>query len=193
MTMRRALTVYSLLAVYITIERALRQGQAATSLEERPTDQGSTRTIGRALAVTGLALALAPLLNRRRIALLPAYRQLYQLGLSAMLSGLTVRSWANRVLGAAYTRTLRVDAEQRIVQDGPYRLVRHPGYLGTLLVWLGAALALGNGVSLAVSGTMLLRAYRRRIGAEERMLRDAFGEEYERYASRTWRLVPGLY
>jgi len=44
------------------------------------------------------------------------------------------------VLGRFFTRTLRVTGEQRVVSDGPYRVVRHPGYLGDILMWTGAAL-----------------------------------------------------
>jgi protein-S-isoprenylcysteine O-methyltransferase len=110
-----------------------------------------------------------------------------------MITGLVVRSWANRVLGASYTRTLRIVQEQRVMQEGPYHLVRHPGYLGTLLVWLGAAVALGNWVIMTAAGIVMLRAYRRRIETEERMLLDNFGDEYRRYMRRTRRLVPLLY
>jgi protein-S-isoprenylcysteine O-methyltransferase len=110
-----------------------------------------------------------------------------------MISGLVVRSWANRVLGAAYTRTLQVVTDQHIIQEGPYRVVRHPGYLGTLLVWLGAAFALANGIVVALVSVGLLRAYGKRMGAEERMLLDTFGDKYRSYAGRTRRLVPFLY
>src|SRR5579884_3563373 len=98
-----------------------------------------------------------------------------------MIAGLLLRAWANRALGSSYTRTLRVDAEQRVIQAGPYRLVRHPGYLGTMMVWIGAPLAAGNGIVAAVVGFILLRAYRNRIAAEERLLRDTFGANYRDY------------
>jgi protein-S-isoprenylcysteine O-methyltransferase Ste14 len=79
------------------------------------------------------------------------------------------------------------------MQEGPYHVVRHPGYLGTLLVWLGAATALANWVIVTVVSIVILRAYRTRIETEERMLLDVFGDEYRSYLSRTWRLVPFLY
>jgi protein-S-isoprenylcysteine O-methyltransferase Ste14 len=191
--MRRIATVYSLIAVFVTSERFLRQGTAATSLQEVASDAGSTRAIGTALGVSTIALLLAPILNRRRIAILHKRQILFWAGVSAMISGLVLRSWANRVLGAAYTRTLRVVTDQHIIQEGPYRIVRHPGYLGTLLVWLGAALALANGVVVATVGTALVGAYRKRIEAEERMLLDTFDDEYQSYAGRTRRLVPFVY
>lgn len=190
---RQLAVVYGLIAVYVASERFLRLGTAATSLEEAGADRGSTRTVGGALGAGSISLLVAPVLNRYRIAALPRPRLLFSVGVSAMVGGLAVRSWANRVLGAAYTRTLRVVPDQHIIREGPYRAVRHPGYLGTLLVWLGAALALGNGIIVAVASIVLLRAYGKRMEAEEHMLLDAFGNEYRSYAGQTRRLVPFLY
>ena len=97
------------------------------------------------------------------------------------------------MLGAFYTRTLRTSAEQRLIEDGPYRLVRNPGYLGDLLLWLGAGFAAANWIVLAIIIFPMLRVYRSRIKAEEAMLADAFPQEYSGYARRTWRLIPFLY
>src|SRR5262249_8687789 len=54
-------------------------------------------------------------------------------------------------------------------------------------------LATSNWLVAAVIVPLMLAAYGFRIGAEEQMLRDAFGEEYARYRGRTWRLIPFLY
>jgi protein-S-isoprenylcysteine O-methyltransferase Ste14 len=110
-----------------------------------------------------------------------------------MAAGLTLRIWAARVLGAFYTRTLRTNARQRLVTDGPYRLVRHPGYLGNLLLWLGAAIATANGFAAAAIALTIGRAYRARIVAEEAMLAEAFAEDYPAYAVHTWRLLPFVF
>jgi protein-S-isoprenylcysteine O-methyltransferase Ste14 len=49
------------------------------------------------------------------------------------LAGLGLRWWSMIVLGRFYTRTLVTTAYQAVVQFGPYRVVRHPGYLGLRL------------------------------------------------------------
>jgi protein-S-isoprenylcysteine O-methyltransferase Ste14 len=79
------------------------------------------------------------------------------------------------------------------VVDGPYRLIRHPGYGGSLLVWMGYSLGLGNLVAVVLTAGLLLGAYSWRISAEERLLADTFGDDYEEYRRRTKRLVPFLY
>ena len=191
--MRQVSLVYGLIAVFIGTERFLRQGKAATCLRGDKVDRGSTRAVGKAFGVSINVLLVTPILNRGSIGLLPKRAILFWVGVPAMVAGLLLRGWANRVLGAAYTRTLRVVPEQQVIQAGPYRVIRHPGYLGTLLVWLGAVVALGNWISITAVSTIVLRAYTRRIGAEEQMLLDTFGDEYRRYMDRTRRLVPLVY
>jgi hypothetical protein len=63
-------------------------------------------------------------------------------GLVVEATGLALRAWSMRALGGSYSRTLRVvedEDQQTVVDAGPYRLIRHPGYLGSLLTWVGFA------------------------------------------------------
>jgi protein-S-isoprenylcysteine O-methyltransferase len=79
------------------------------------------------------------------------------------------------------------------VTGGPYRLIRHPGYAGSLLVWTGYCLGIGNWIAVLVVGALMLIAYGWRIRAEERMLADVLGDEYRQYQRHTARLVPFVY
>ncbi len=85
-----------------------------------------------------------------------------------MVAGIALRIWANRVLGAYYTRTLRIQSGQSVVRAGPYRLIRHPGYTGALLMWFGAILATRNWITLVVVGVSVVGVYLYRITTEER-------------------------
>ena len=176
-------------ALFFAIEGALRRGQAATSTAAAPTDRGTTRILGLTYALT-----LAAGLGLSRLGLGRVPRQpIASLGLLAMAGGLGLRVWAMRTLGSAYTRTLRVQADQTLVRSGPYRRIRHPGYLASLLVWVGFGLALANWLTSGLSAAALAWAYRQRMEAEERMLEAALGEPYRTYLRQTARLVPGLY
>ncbi len=84
-------------------------------------------------------------------------------------------------------------AGHHIVQEGPYRLIRHPGYSGSLLVWIGAGLVTSNWIVLIVVTLVCISAYLYRIRSEEAMLVAEFGEEYENYIRRTRRLIPFVY
>lgn len=93
-----------------------------------------------------------------------------------------------QTLRTSYSRTLRTADDQQLVDDGPYRLVRHPGYLGSLLTWTGFALESLSAPVVATVG-FLFAVYVRRIEAEEELLlRDLPG--YRDYSLRTSRLIP---
>lgn len=190
--MRPIGAAYGLIGSFMVIERLLRQGKEAKSMEEGPTDRGSTRSIGAAFGAALLALLVAPLLNRVKLGRLRSQAFSWS-GIVAMLAGLALRIWASRVLGSFYTRTLRTSKEQHIIMEGPYRLVRNPGYLGDILLWFGAGIASANWIVLVIIILPMMRAYRKRIEAQEAMLADTFPQEYENYARRTWRLIPFIY
>ena len=187
------LLAYVLLALFFVTEGRLRQGSEAKRLDSRESDRASTRLIGAYFGVALLALLLAPLLN-----LIPRGRLGHPsltgwAGIVIMVGGIALRWWANQTLGAYYTRTLRITQGQRIVQDGPYRVIRHPGYLGIMLMWGGAALATVNWITalIVVVGGVAVFSYR--IRSEEAMMAEAFGERYTAYEDRTWRLVPFIF
>jgi protein-S-isoprenylcysteine O-methyltransferase Ste14 len=133
------------------------------------------------------AVALAPVLRRTRSPRLPRVAAPLGVGLEAF--GLGLRAWSMRTLGRSYTRTLRVEQAQSVVDSGPYAWVRHPGYAGSLLVWAGFALTSRSVPVLGTVGTLLGTAYRRRIVAEELLLRREL-PGYEAYRARTKRLIP---
>ncbi|TWP34844.1 methyltransferase family protein [Leekyejoonella antrihumi] len=99
-----------------------------------------------------------------------------------------LRVWSMRTLRGFFTRTLRADAEQRVITIGPWQWVRHPGYTGSLLIWTGFALASRNVPAVAVITALLGQAYQRRIIAEEQLRRELPG--YTAYGQRTKKLVP---
>jgi protein-S-isoprenylcysteine O-methyltransferase Ste14 len=107
--------------------------------------------------------------------------------------GLALRLWAIRTLGSFFTSTVRVTEDQRVVDSGPYRVLRHPSYTGALVTPLGLAVALQS----AIGGLVLLAAgipaYLYRIRVEEAALSDGLGEAYRGYQERTWKLLPFVY
>jgi protein-S-isoprenylcysteine O-methyltransferase len=192
MLVRPLRAAFGLLGCFLVAERLLRQGKEAATLEAGPSDQGTTRAVGAAFGASLLMLLFAPLLHRWRIGRVSRPAVAWS-GIAAMVAGLALRIWAARVLGASYTRTLRTSGEQHIVTEGPYRVVRHPGYAGVLLLLLGAGLAAANWPVTTAIALAMGRAYRRRMVSEEAMLAAAFAEDYRAYARRTWRLIPFVY
>lgn len=106
------------------------------------------------------------------------------------LSGVLLRLWAVVHLGGSFTYDVRRPAGGALVTTGPYRLVRHPAYLGLALVSTLPALALGSlgGFLGLAASTAVATVHRAR--AEDAMLEREFGEAFRDYARRTARLVP---
>lgn len=104
-----------------------------------------------------------------------------------------VRVRAIRDLKEQFTPNVVILDEHKLRSDGIYQYMRHPGYSGALLLYLGMALLLNNTMSLVVMALLLVPVYLYRISVEEKALIATFGDDYVQYSQRTKRLVPGLY
>lgn len=183
---------YLFVIAYFVVERVLREGDQARSLQPGPFDQGSSFLLLSVGVVNLLILLLAPVGNHYDIGSWDNSSAAW-LGLLLMFLGLVLRYVAAQTLGQFYTRTLQICEAHQIVDQGLYRFIRHPGYLGLLVMEIGAGLAVKNWIAfLFISMTgFVSRLYRVRV--EERMLEDRFGEQYSLYAKKTWRFLPFLY
>jgi protein-S-isoprenylcysteine O-methyltransferase Ste14 len=81
---------------------------------------------------------------------------------------------------------------ERIVQDGPYRFVRNPMYLGHMIFLAGVALLLGSWIAVAVLAFHLVW-FDGRARADEAHLESLFGDAYRAYRRRVKRWIPGVY
>jgi len=87
---------------------------------------------------------------------------------------------------------VRVHAEQKVIDTGPYAIVRHPMYMGVPAFSVGTALALGSCWAL-VPAALLLPLLVARTAMEDRTLREELAG-YKQYASRVrYRLLPGVW
>ncbi len=107
--------------------------------------------------------------------------------------GLVVTEWALFV-NAYFETTVRVqrDRGHRVVSSGPYRVVRHPGYVGMILIWAGTTMILGSAWAFVPAG-LLAAVIIVRAWFEDRTLRRELAG-YEEYTKSTrYRLVPGVW
>lgn len=114
-------------------------------------------------------------------------------GVIVMLVALAIRWTAIFTLGKSFSSNVAIQDSQQITRTGLYRFVRHPSYLGLLLVFLAVGLHSRNWISLAVVIVPTTAALLYRIHVEEAALVKAFGDDYSAYARATKRLIPGVY
>jgi len=105
-------------------------------------------------------------------------------------AALVVRSRAE--LGAAWSFAPKADQSTGLVTAGPFRLVRHPIYLGLAPLAMGEALAFGSWPALLIALWGIVPTLAWRARAEEKLLSRTFGERYEVYRQRTKMIIPHL-
>jgi protein-S-isoprenylcysteine O-methyltransferase Ste14 len=157
-----------------------------------PSDSKSLQVIiaGQSLAFfVSFPLAWVPALQ-----LMPAHRvAVFVGGVVAIVVGALLRRHCWRMLGASFTGDVQARADQRVVERGAYRLLRHPSYTAGILLNAGVGIALGcwgSAVLLTIASTAV---YLYRMRVEERALLVAIGEPYARFMSTRKRLIPFVY
>ncbi len=97
--------------------------------------------------------------------------------------------WVHSTLGRAFSKALTIQEKHRVVNDGPYRRVRHPMYTVLLIYFLTWFLISAN-ILFLICWLLNLGFIFARMPKEEDMLIAKFGDEYREYMQRTGRLIP---
>jgi protein-S-isoprenylcysteine O-methyltransferase Ste14 len=201
-----ALPPYGLGGLFVlllyAVQSEIRFGARARAHRSGASDRKSTLAVSVAAAVPVLGFALSMKANSPGTshwipdwfgrATLPGLPLVAWIGVTLGAVGLGIRLWSVLTLRERYTRTLLVQDQQSIERGGPYRWVRHPGYLGSLLCLNGVALASGNILTLTASLLATSAAYAYRIRIEDQMLVESLGSSYAEYRSHVGALIPSL-
>lgn len=156
----------------------------AASIKTKPRKDMSTLTN---FALVPAAV-IAILVGYARVAPIPHW--LFYPGLSLWLVGLALTVWAYRTLGRSFSLDVQVQNDHRVVETGPYRVLRHPGYAGVLVAFFGLGLALQSWVAVLVLLLATTVAFTYRVSIEEKFLVAELGDRYREYMARTKRIVP---
>ncbi len=115
------------------------------------------------------------------------------LGLCVFVIGIIVR-WISIIqLNKGFTVDVVITENHKLKTDGIYKNIRHPSYLGLLLICFGLSIAMNSVISLAVISIPVLLAIIYRIKVEESILLKEFGEVYENYSKETYKIIPKFY
>lgn len=114
-------------------------------------------------------------------------------GVGMALLGFTLLQWAQVTLGKSWSDQSRMMKEQALITSGPYRTIRHPIYTAFLLI-LGSTLLISSNwlIGLCWTGMTVLEVASR-IGFEESLMLEYFGDQYREYMKRAGRLLPKVY
>ncbi len=117
---------------------------------------------------------------------------LLSVGLGMIVLGLVIRFVAIATLKKNFSGRLRIRDDHTLVKKGIYRWIRHPAYLGAILLFLGFPVMLSSILGFLVM-LLIVPYLLHRIKLEERMLIGRFGAEYEDYIRSSKKLIPFVY
>ena len=115
------------------------------------------------------------------------------LAICAAIGSVWLTMTAINTLGKEWSLTARLVEGHKLATSGPYAYVRHPIYSGMLGMLLATGLAISHWAGLLAGLVVFFIGTIIRVRSEERLLREAFGEQFEDYARRVPAIVPGLY
>lgn len=118
---------------------------------------------------------------------------IYTVGILVYLFGLIIRWISIFQLKKAFTVDVAISHEQDLKTDGLYSIVRHPSYLGNILIVSGLAIGMNSLLSFLVVTLPVFLAISYRIYVEEAILIKEFGEKYEEYRKTTRKILPYIY
>lgn len=147
------------------------------------------------IIVQGLGLAIAGY-GRIDVSLDPMSPKAIVEGLAALLlviGAVGLFDASSRAMGKNWSLVARTREDHQLVQTGPFAVVRHPIYVALFLFMIGMAITYGHARNLILAVPVYAVATWLRARHEERLLRDRFGADYDAYAARVKRFVPGVF
>src|SRR3984957_2639705 len=182
------LIAISLVTIALGVASLFSEGHIGSGVRE----DRSNRWVVAALGVLGILDAYLPAYTDRIDFLTFGGEATRWLGFLLYTAGGVLRLAPVFVLGRRFSGLVAIQPEHRLATRGLYGIIRHPSYLGLFVLMLGWGLAFRSGVGVVIA-VLSLGVLLARIQAEERLLSESFGAEYEAYRAGTWRLIPYVY
>jgi protein-S-isoprenylcysteine O-methyltransferase Ste14 len=143
-------------------------------------------------APLGFLLLFEPqLLGRLDVRFAPNTKGTWLCGLIITGIGLALAIWARLRLGRNWSGTVTIKENHQLIRQGPYRLVRHPIYLGILLAMVGTAIGYGKAPCL-IGVPIVFLAFWKKSRVEEQFMIAQFGAQYFQYQREVKAIIPGL-
>jgi len=191
-------TIFRIILPILIIAFAAHRGyyvKTHSEPEEATLKQREERTVSKLanlLGLIGFISMLVYIINPNWLAFaglsFPAW--LRWTGVGIALTGFALLQWAQVTLGKSWSDTPRMMKEQTLITSGPYRSIRHPIYTAFILI-LGSTLFISSNwlIGLCWAGMTILEIVSR-IGFEESLMIEYFGDRYREYMKKTGRLLP---
>jgi len=143
------------------------------------------------LITLGYALSFA--IGATKIGRMYVWDTFFGIGMVIFVIGLLIRIHSILTLKQYFTYSVATVENHKIITTGLYKFIRHPGYLGQIIVFLGISISISNWISILFMMIPVSIGYLYRINIEENFLSEQLGEDYQFYRERTKKIIPMLY
>lgn len=143
------------------------------------------------LITVGYALSFS--IGATKIGRLYGWNTFFAVGMALVVIGLIIRIHSILTLKQFFTYSVAKMGNQKIIETGFYKFIRHPGYFGQLMIFLGISISLSNWLSILAMMVPVSFGYSYRIKVEEEFLLEQFGDNYLDYQKRTRKIIPLIY
>ena len=188
-----ARTAYVVVIFILQIFSLIYNPQVGQNQENRKSDAPRSKLDLILIQIFSLGIViLAPFSDSRSFGVLNIEVIVRYLGLLIAIPGFILMQAGEKHLARQFSVEVTLQKDHKLIQSGPYKVIRHPRYLGILFFFTGIALTfrslLGIFTVLALAFVLIWRVF-----AEEKMMHEEFGKEWEEYRTKTWRLVPYVF
>ncbi len=140
-----------------------------------------------------LGYALSFSIGATKIGRIYPWNTFFAIGIALFAIGFMVRIYSILTLKQYFTYSVTKVENHKIISTGLYKFIRHPGYLGQLIIFMGISISISNWLSILLMMVPVTLGYLYRIKVEEKFMADELGEYYKNYQGRTKKVIPMLY
>jgi protein-S-isoprenylcysteine O-methyltransferase Ste14 len=176
--------LYGFLEVFLNLRQRSKRNATTSS------DKGSLWLLY-SLITVGYALSFS--IGATKIGRIYYWNTFFAIGMALILVGLMIRIHSILTLKQFFTYSIAKVENHKIIKTGLYKYIRHPGYLGQLIIFFGISTSISNWLSILVMMIPITIGYIYRIKVEESFMIEQLGEEYLNYQKLTKRIIPTIY
>jgi protein-S-isoprenylcysteine O-methyltransferase Ste14 len=181
---------FSYLYGFFEIFMSMRQKQKRKVDIVHSGDKGS---IWAMIILIGIGYTLSFNIGITRVGRIYHWDTFFAIGVILIIIGMVIRINSILTLKQHFTYTVTRLENHALIETGLYKNIRHPGYLGQLIIFLGTAISLSNWLSVVFMMIPVGIGFIYRIRVEERFMIKQMGQEYVDYQKRTKRLIPKIF
>jgi protein-S-isoprenylcysteine O-methyltransferase Ste14 len=176
--------LYGFFEVFLNVKQR-RKSKVTTS-----SDKGSIWWLY-GLITVGYAMSFA--IGATKIGRIYQWNTFFAIGMVLFVIGFLIRIHSILTLKQYFTYSVAKVENHEVIETGLYKFIRHPGYLGQLIIFTGISISISNWLSILFMMIPITIGYLYRIQVEEKFMIEQLGKDYVNYQARTNKIIPKLY